>query len=461
MKPLLITILAAGKSVRMKSKIPKVLHPILGVPMLEYVFLAVKDIECSELIVVAGAHFEKVYEYVKSKAKVVKQEPQCGTGHAVLCVKQNFADFNGNIMVLYGDMPEIDAATLQRFLDFHYNSGNDLSILTTMLDEPYGYGRIIRDEEGRVLKIVEEKDCSVFEQKIKEINTGVYLFDSLKLFEVLEKLKPDNAQHEIYLTDTVYVFKAKSYKVGAYCDRDSWKFKGINNRWQLIEVEKRKRLAKLKELAENGVTVISPETTFIEKNVTIGKDTVIYPFCVITGETQIEEDCSIGPNTRLSNAKLGRNVNILYSVVFDSIILDNTNIGPFAHIRQGTVIKENVRVGNFVEIKKSTLENNVKAAHLTYLGDAEIGENSNIGAGTITCNYDGKNKNPTTIGKSAFIGSNTALVAPVTVGEGAYIGAGSTITKDVPPYSLAIGRARQVVKQDWSKRKGKQNDSRT
>ncbi|ODN30200.1 bifunctional UDP-N-acetylglucosamine diphosphorylase/glucosamine-1-phosphate N-acetyltransferase GlmU [Fervidobacterium thailandense] len=439
-----VLILAAGLGKRMKSKYPKVVHKILGKPMINWVIDLAKYF--GQVGVVLGHKADIVKAYVPSDVQIFIQEPQLGTGHAVMCAR-GFIDPKDDVLILYGDVPLLSVETVGRLVEMHKSSGNEVTVLTFVAEDPTGYGRILR--KGEKIRIVEDKDASEEIRKINEVNSGIYVFSGSFLIENLDKLKNDNAQGEYYLTDLVgLASKTSTVKLD-----DPTEVLGVNDRAQLAYLESIARQKILKNLMLSGVTIVDPTSTFIGPDVKIGIDTVIHPFTIIEGKTTIGEDCEIGPFTHIVDCTIGNNVKIIRSEAEKSIIHDNVSVGPFARLREGTVLHENVKIGNFVETKKSVIGKNSKAQHLTYLGDATVGEDVNVGAGTITCNYDGYRKHPTYIGDGAFIGSNCSLVAPVKIGKGAITGAGSVITEDVPDDSLAIARARQVVKEGWAKRK--------
>jgi bifunctional UDP-N-acetylglucosamine pyrophosphorylase/glucosamine-1-phosphate N-acetyltransferase len=438
-----IIILAAGKGVRMKSKLPKVLHPVCGKPMLLWVIDTVQDLS-EHVCVVLGHSAEQIRQVLPPHVEVRIQKEQLGTAHAVMSA-QDFIDPNDDVMVLYGDMPLVKKETLMKVVDQHKNDENYVTIISTTMADPTGYGRIVRDPVGRFLKIVEETEASDQEKMIKEINTGIYVFKGRALLETLPKIKPDNAKGEYYLTDTVCLLE----KVGIHRVDDSNQFLGVNDRVQLALAQKLKQREILERLMLDGVTVVDPGSTYVEADVEVGCDTVLYPMTFLLGKTKIGEQCVIGPMTRIENCTVGNRVRIISSDCVGATIEDDVSVGPFARLREGTVLKSNVKIGNFVEVKNSKIGSRSKAQHLTYLGDATVGEDVNIGAGTITCNFDGKRKNPTFIEDEAFIGSNSCLIAPVRIGRGAFVAAGSVITEDVPEWSLAIARSRQTVKPGW------------
>ncbi len=445
-------ILAAGKGTRMKSDLPKVLHKVGGRPMVSYVLQAVKGSGSKRVIMVVGHRGELVAQTFGEQAEIVFQEPQLGTAHALLQTKEALAGFGGHLLVLPGDTPLVTGDTLRDFLQAHQESGACATVLTAVLENPAGYGRVVRDGTGRVVKIVEQKDAAPAELTIKEINTGIYCFSAPGLFDYLSRIKAENAQKEYYLTDLIEIYIRNDRPVAAHRAAQPEEIMGINDRRQLAEAEKILRRRKTDEVMLSGVTIIDPGSTFLDPEVVIGRDSVIYPFTVIEGSSVIGRNCLIGPGAHLKNVRLGENVYVVNSVVIESIIEDNCSIGPFAYIRPGCHLKQGVKVGDFVELKKTVVGEHSKVPHLSYLGDAAVGAGVNIGAGTITCNYDGVRKWPTYIGDGAFIGSNTNLVAPVEIGAGAVIGAGSTITKSVPPGALGVARGRQRIVERWSDR---------
>ncbi|MGB9803955.1 bifunctional UDP-N-acetylglucosamine diphosphorylase/glucosamine-1-phosphate N-acetyltransferase GlmU [Desulfofundulus sp.] len=448
-------ILAAGKGTRMKSDLPKVMHKVCGRPMIEYVLDAVRGAGAKEIVVVAGFGGDLVARTVQDRAKVVFQHQQLGTAHALLQAAPLLASFPGTILVVCGDTPLVSAGTLARLVAAHTSAGARATVLTAYLENPTGYGRVIRDGEGRVRKIVEQRDAEPGELAVKEINTGIYCFSAPGLFEALSAIKRENAQGEYYLTDIIGHYVDQGQPVAALVVEDAREVEGINDRRQLARVESYLRRQVVEELMLSGVTIMDPASTFIDRDVKIGRDTVIYPFTIIEGDTMIGERCAIGPGSRLVNVRAGNGVVVEHSVIQESKIGDNCIIGPFAYIRPGCVLAPDVKIGDFVELKKTVVGRGSKIPHLSYVGDATVGSRVNIGAGTITCNYDGENKWPTIIGDGAFIGSNTNLVAPVEVGERAFIGAGSTITRNVPPGALGIERGRQRIIEDWHRKKSK------
>jgi len=451
---LMSIILAAGAGTRMKSKIPKVLHKVAGVSMLEHVIDVIEEIKCSKKVVVIGHEADKVKEATEHRdIEYVLQEEQLGTGHAVMQA-ENLIGEQGNVIVLYGDTPLINAESIRQFVENHIKEGFAASILTTEVDNPTGYGRIIRDDRGEVLKIVEEKDADSQQKKVKEINSGIYCFKAKDLKESLSGLNNNNNQGEYYLTDVIEILKNKGKKIGGYKLTDFTEIMGVNSRVQLAEAEKIMRKRILNKLMEEGVTIIGPDNTYIDKRVKVAKDTIIYPGTIIEGSTEIGEDCIIGPDVRIQNSIIKNGVEIRNSTVLESYIDSNTKVGPYAYLRPNSELGKNVKIGDFVEVKNSKIGDNSKASHLSYIGDGEVGKNVNIGCGVVFVNYDAKNKHKTIVEDNSFIGCNVNLVAPVTVKKNAYVAAGSTITKEVPEGALSVARAKQKNKEGWVKRKG-------
>lgn len=445
-------ILAAGKGTRMKSDLPKVLHHICGQPMLGHVLNTVAGAGVTRTVVVAGFGFKQVADFVGNNARVVLQEEQLGTAHALLQAGGELSDFPGDLLVVCGDTPLLRANTLARLAQTHSATGAAATLLTAGMDDPTGYGRVLRTSDGSVSRIVEQKDATPEELKVKEINTGVYCFKGPGLFEALKEISPANAQGEYYLTDIIQIFVRKGLLVQAVLLEDHREVQGINDRIQLAQGEGILRRRVLEELMAGGVTVMDPNSTYVDRGVRVGPDSILFPFTFLQGDTDIGSGCTIGPGTNITDCSIGNEVEIQYSVVTGSSIGHSTVVGPYAYIRPGTVIGDHAKVGDFVEIKKSTVGNGSKIPHLSYVGDAVIGEKVNVGAGTITCNYDGKNKYQTILEDGAFIGSNTNLVAPVRVGPNAVVAAGSTITRDVPAEALGVARERQTNVADWAKR---------
>lgn len=447
-------VLAAGKGTRMKSKLPKVLHKVCGKSMVNHVVDILKQSEIEDINLIIGNGAEQVKEATESrKVSYSMQEEQLGTGHAVICAKEFLKGKKGTVAIFTGDAPLISKETVIKFIKFHEKEQNKATILTSILDDASGYGRIIRNNANEVEKIVEHKDCNEEELKVKEVNAGMYCFDIESLLESLDKLNNDNAQGEYYLTDVIEILKVQKEKVGAIAVPFEETL-GVNSRVQLANVEKMLRHRINIKHMENGVTIMDPSSTYIGPDVNIENDTIIYPGNVIEGNTVIKSGCVLYPNSRIEDSLVEENTIIQSSVILESHIGSNTTVGPFAYIRPESKIGNDVRIGDFVEIKKSTIGNNTKVSHLTYIGDAEVGESCNFGCGTVVVNYDGKTKHKTIIGNKSFIGCNTNLVSPVEVEDNTYIAAGSTITTKVPDGSLAIARARQRNIEGWVDKKG-------
>mgnify|MGYP001943984782 CR=1 FL=1 len=450
-------VLAAGMGSRMKSKLYKVLHPVCGKPMVQHVIDQLKQLDLNQIITVVGFGAEKVKEQLKDQTSYVLQEEQLGTGHAVQMAEPHLGHKKGTTIVVCGDTPLLTADTLKQLMEFHEKEQAKATVLTALLEDPSGYGRIIRNPQGEVEKIVEHKDASDEEKLVNEINTGVYCFDNELLFNALKQVNNDNAQGEYYLPDVLAIAKENNEKVAAFTTMDFEETIGVNDRVALAMAEKIMRRRINEYHMRNGVTIIDPEQTYIGADVVIESDVVIEPGSKIIGQSIIKSNAVIGLNCEIENSYIGEYTEIKQSVVTDSKIGNYVKVGPFAHIRPESELKDNVKIGNFVEVKKSIIDENSKASHLTYLGDSEIGKDVNIGCGTITVNYDGKNKYKTIIEDEAFIGCNSNLVAPVTVKKGAYVAAGSTITKDVPEKALAIARSRQENKEGYVERLNRKN----
>jgi len=453
--PITIVILAAGLGTRMKSKKPKVLHEAGGLPLIEHVVGTALEIAPAErIVVVVGQQAEAVETAVRERGvRFVKQAEQKGTGDALKACR-GAAPETGRLVVLYGDCPLLGAATLKALIAEHESSGAAATVITTTLDNPTGYGRVLRDENGDVRAIVEQKAASPEELAVHEINSGIYCFEGGPLWKHIGEIRPDNPAREYYLTDIAAVLRRAGERVRPFAMADSSELLGINTRAELAAVDRILRERKTRQLMLDGVTIEKPETVSIDAAVRIGMDTVIEPFARILGRTVIGENCRVGACSIVRDSKLGDGAEVgAFTIVDESELAEGAQVGPYARIRMHAHIGRDARVGNFVEVKKSRLGAKSKSMHLAYLGDAAIGERVNVGAGTITCNYDGVKKHPTTIGDGCFVGSNSTLVAPVELGEGSYVGAGSVITKDVPADALAVGRARQVTKEHWAKRR--------
>jgi len=458
-----VLLLAAGQGTRLKSKTIKLLHPVAGQPMVAWVARAAAGLRPSRTVAVVGFQADEVRAALDGLCDdFVLQAEQRGTGHAVMQAAAVLKRAAGPLLIVNGDLPNLRTETLRELVALHVKSKAALSLITTDLAQPDGYGRIVRDARGRVDRIVEHKDAGAAERRIPEINCGVYCADPAILFRLLAKLRPNNAQKEYYLTDAVHAAIAQGASVSALKVAESRAVLGVNTRAELAEAGRSLYARAAQALQDAGVTLLDPERTWIDPRASVGRDTVIYPDVIVEGESRIGEDCVIRPGCRLRSVVLGRGVEIKdHSVLEDSRVGDGAAVGPFAHLRPGSVLERGARVGNFVELKKTRLGAGTKASHLAYLGDAEIGDGSNIGAGTITCNYDGEVKHVTKLGAGVFIGSDTQLVAPVTVGDGAYVGAGTTVTDDVPPGALALSRVRQINLEGWVGRRKKSGRART
>lgn len=445
-------ILAAGQGKRIKSNLPKVLHKACGKEMVNHVIDTMRSAGIDDVNVIIGKGADFVKERTSSRnVSLSLQEEQLGTGHAVICAKDFLVGKTGVVAIFTGDAPLIKPETVSNLIETHISEKNFATLLTSKIQNPLGYGRIVRSN-GNVEKIVEHKDCNDEQLKIDEVNAGMYCFDIASLLDALNNLSNNNAQGEYYLTDVIEIIKSQGKKIGAMIT-DFEETLGVNSRAELAVVENilRKRINATH--LDNGVTIIDPLNTYIGVDVEIGQDTIIYPGNVLEGNTIIGEGCVLYPNSRISNSTIGNNVEIQSSVILDSTIGEATTVGPFAYIRPESNIGSHARIGDFVEIKKSTIGDGTKVSHLTYIGDAEVGTNCNFGCGTVVVNYDGKKKHKTLIGDNAFIGCNTNLVSPVEVEDNAYIAAGSTITKKVPAGSLAVARARQSNIEGWVERK--------
>jgi bifunctional UDP-N-acetylglucosamine pyrophosphorylase / glucosamine-1-phosphate N-acetyltransferase len=452
-----VAIMAAGKGTRLKSKHPKVLHEVGGKPLLAHVIAAAtKVVPAKDVYAIIGHEAERVRTSVADTGvNFVLQKEQRGTGHALMTARAALSPYDV-VIVLSGDAPLITSSTIEKLRDFHISRKAAMTLLTARMDNPTGYGRIIRksSKKEEVQAIVEQNSLSAAQKKIDEVNAGFYGFSVAPFFRNIEKLSTNNPHGELYLTDMAEVLNKVKERVVAFPTDDAYEVLGGNTRGELVDIDRRIRAAKSQQLMAGGVTIFYPETCVIDTDVAIGADTTIEPFVQILGSTTIGSECRIRSYCVISNSRIGDGVLVRPGCVIDGARVGNAAmIGPYTHLRPGSEIGHGAHVGNFVETKNIRLGKGSKANHLTYLGDAEIGEGVNIGAGTITCNYDGVNKHKTVIEDGVFIGSDTTLVAPVRVGKGAYVGAGSCITDDVPADSLALGRARQVVKQGWAKSK--------
>ncbi len=449
-------VLAAGKGTRMKSDLVKVMHAVGGCPMVSWPVEAAREVGASRIVLVIGHQSERVREYFTGSDDVAfaVQDEQLGTGHAVACAKDALGGFSGRVLVLCGDVPLIRPETLKAMLAHHEARQATITVLTTHVDDPSGYGRVVKREGGRILRIVEEKDATDEERCITEINSGIYCVEAGFLFDAVAGLSNDNIQKEYYLTDIVMRAADRSQLCLSFPVGDAEEIMGINDRIQLAAANAVIRQRVNEVLMLEGVTIIDPSTTYIEKGVTVGRDTVIHPNVHISGTTEIGPGCVLEPSVVIRGCRIGARVTVKAgSVMTDSIVHDDVAVGPMAHLRPETELKSHVKIGNFVETKKIVMGEGSKASHLTYLGDASIGRDVNIGCGTITCNYDGVKKHRTVIEDEVFVGSDVQFIAPVTIGRNSLVAAGTTVTQDVPPDSLAIARTPQVNKEGWKLRK--------
>ena len=455
-----IVVLAAGKGTRMKSAVPKVLHRAAGIPLIEHVLRSAEALGPASIVTIVGHGADAVMQAVGKRPGLgfAVQEPQLGTGHALAQAEALLHGRRGTLVMLSGDVPLLRTATLNSLLQRHTERQAAATVLTATVERPDGYGRIVR-ENGRIAGIVEHKDATPAQRAVHEINSGVYAFDLAPVFDALREIGSSNAQGEYYLPDLVRIYRARGLRVETVTVDDPNEILGVNSRKELADVSAILNARKNADLMAEGVTILDPASAWIGPDVAVGADTVIHPNVYLEGRTRIGAGCTIHAGVRIVNSTLGDGVVVNnFCVIAESRIGDGAKVGPFAHIRPDSRIDRDVHIGNFVELKKTSIGRGSKANHLSYLGDATIGENVNVGAGTITCNYDGTAKHATVVEDGAFIGSDTQLIAPVRVGRGAYVAAGSSITDDVPPESLAITRVRQVNKEGWVARRRPKRD---
>lgn len=447
-------ILAAGLGTRMKSRLPKVLHQVCGVPMLQYVIGTARKIRPEKIIVVAGKHIKLMKSSVDAEdVSFELQREAKGTGHALLCARRGLKNFRGVVVVLNGDTPLVSPETLRKLLSRHKKNADDLSVVSFIAGDPGSYGRILRDESGHMTSIIEKKDAVGVQKKINEVNSGMYAF-SQRALSLVDGIPVNRRKGEYYLTDIVELSLSKGLRTSAYCLGSEQEFIGVNTQDELSRASRLMQDRIIRKWIGRGVNFLDPGSVFIHPEASLGKGTTVYPGVLIEGHTRVREGVAIYPNVRISNSIVGESATVRDSTVIeDSTIKSGASVGPFAHVRPGSVVGAGAKIGNFVELKKAVIGKKSKASHLSYLGDARIGNGVNIGAGTITCNYDGRNKHLTVIDSGVFVGSDSQLVAPVRIGKNAYIAAGSTITKNVPAGSLAVSRVKQKNVPGWKKKK--------
>lgn len=445
---LVCLILAAGQGTRMKSEMPKVLHKISGRPMIDYVVRTVRPLNPTKLCLVVGYKEELLRQYFGDNVRYVTQKEQLGTGHAVLQAQSDLLAFPGDVLVLYGDVPLVKEQTLRKLLEKHRSSQADLTIVTTRVADSTGFGRIVRNRSRRIMRIVEEKDATPAQRRIREINPGIYCFKASALLDALKKIGTANKQGEYYLTDTIEILVAGNKRVESVTTDDEIEIMQVNSRRQLVDLNRIMNDRTIEKLLDDGVTVIDPGTTFISETVKIERDVLIYPFTFLEGYTTVGSGTVIGPQSYITDSEIGRNVVIVMSYLSSCIVRDHSRIGPYSHLRPEAIIGENAHIGNFVEIKKSIIDGDTKINHLSYVGDARVGKGVNIGAGTITANYDGVRKSETVIESGASIGSGTVLIAPVRVGKKAVTGAGAIVPKhhDIPAHAVFVGMPARELK---------------
>ncbi len=455
-----VIILAAGRGARMRCARPKVLHRLAGLPLIEHVVRAADRLQPERIGLVVGHQADRVQAALSHRTSLAfaRQDEQRGTGHALRQAEPLFDGLGGTLVVLSGDVPLIRPETLEQLVRAHEGAGAAITVLTATVPRPYGYGRIVR-ADGRLADIVEERDASALQRRLKEINSGIYALDLPPLFDAIREIPPAGASNEIYLPDLVRIYRRRQLPVETVEVADPDEVRGINSQTELAEVKRIVRQTRNEELMAAGVTIEDPATTYVDMDVVVGPDTVIHPGVFLQGRTSVGARCELHAGVRIVDSTLGDDVVVRNHCVLQGAALANgSRVGPFAHLRPGAAVGEAAKVGNFVEIKKSSLGRGSKANHLAYLGDATIGDGVNIGAGTITCNYDGKRKHATTVGDRVFIGSGTQLVAPLTLGDDAYVGAGSCVTDDIPAGALAVARSRQVIKGGWNGRRDDEPD---
>ncbi len=452
-RPFVCVILAAGQGTRMKSETPKVLHKLCGRPMVDYIVRTVRKLEPEQIYLVVGFEEKLVRQFFGDGVRYVTQSEQLGTGHAVLQAHRELSGYEGDVLVLYGDVPLVKEETLRALLEKHRKARASATLVTTRVSDPTGFGRIVRNRSGKIAKIVEEKDVTPAQRRIRKINPGIYCFRASSLLEALAKVGRANKQQEYYLTDVIEILAKRRRKVETITTDDEIEIMQINTRRQLARLNRIMHQRVLDRLMDEGVTIIDPQTTFVSETVRVGRDVIIYPFTYIEGYTRIGEGSVIGPQTYITDSEIGPGVVIVMSYLSSCVVRDNSRIGPYSHLRPEALIGENVHIGNFVEVKKSLIDDDSKANHLTYIGDAKIGRGVNIGAGTITANYDGVRKSETVIEDGASIGSGTVLIAPVRVGKRAVTGAGAIVPKrhDIPAYAVFVGMPAREIKKEEGK----------
>jgi len=460
-RPLACVILAAGQGTRMKSELPKPLHEVCGRPMIDHVLATIEQLGAERTVVVVGAGAERLVAALGEGVVACEQPEQLGTGHAAICARPGLDGFTGDVLITYADIPLVTTDTLRRLTEHHRAEGAAATVLTTELPDPTGYGRIIRDGTGAVAAIVEQRDASAEQRAIREINTGIYLFDSEALLSALDRISPDNDQGEYYLTDAIAILVGDGRPVRALITDDPDEVMGINTRVQLAQAERIARDRIREQVMLAGATLIDPPSTLIDAGVTIGPDTIIGHGCQLLGATAIGAGCEIRSGVVLRSATIGDRVLLRdHTVIDEGTVLDGSEVGPFALVRGGSVVGRDCKMGSSAEINRTRMGDGTKMQHFSYLGDTTTGRDCNIGAGVITCNYDGYDKHPTVIEDNVFIGSDSILIAPVTIGAGAYTGAGSVITGDVPAGALAVARARQKNIEGWAERRRRQIERR-